>query len=38
VPGDESFDERVLCLAEKIIETALPEKKEVSRFSARLLF
>jgi hypothetical protein len=38
MPGDEGFHERLLCVAEKINETAVFEKKEVSLFSEELLF
>jgi hypothetical protein len=37
MPGDGGFAERLLCVAQMFIEAAVFEKKEVSRFSAKLL-
>jgi hypothetical protein len=38
MPGDTGVSERVLCVAQKIKQTAVPEKKEVGGFSEKLLF
>jgi len=37
MPGDESQCERLLCVAEKVNETAVPEKKKAGRFGEELL-
>jgi hypothetical protein len=38
MPGDGSFSERLLCVAEKVKQTAVSEKKKARRFSEKLLF
>lgn len=38
MPGDDGFDEWLLCLAQKIDQTAVFEKKTVGWFNEKLLF
>jgi hypothetical protein len=38
MPGDAGIGKRVLCVAQKIIETAVYQKKKVGGFSEKLLF